>query len=166
MKQKPTAPQLPRLTASQRANLLMSLGVIKAKGIRPYRVSKRPPPTDKSHSRANKPIQCVQTGEVFPSITAAAHAHGVQPSNLSWHLKGYNSTVGGRTYTYIQPEQLPATSTKTHGTTPRPIRCVNDGLEFRSINACAKHYGIATSGLHNHLNGTQKSVGGKQFEYV
>lgn len=161
-----TAPQLPKLTARERAKLLMSLGVIKAKGIKPYRVAKRPPPTDKPTSTNRKPVRCIDTGEEFASVTSAAHAHGVMPSNLSSHLKGYLQRVGGRQYEYIKDKTNPQYAKPHHATTPRKVRCITDGQVFRSISACAQHYGIALSGLHNHLNGKQRSVGIRQFEFI
>lgn len=45
-------------------------------------------------------IECIETGERFPTITAAAIAHGVSQSQLSNHLAGrkYFHRVQGRTY--------------------------------------------------------------------
>lgn len=37
--------------------------------------------------RPSKPIRCVETGQIFPSINAAAQELGIPQGNLSKHLK-------------------------------------------------------------------------------
>eukprot|EP00808_Paulinella_micropora_P022159 g517.t1 len=45
-------------------------------------------------SRRGRPVQCIETGEVFKSITSAARLHNVDPSNflramnMGWKCKG------------------------------------------------------------------------------
>lgn len=48
-------------------------------------------------------VECIETGERFPSAVAAAQAHNIAPSNLSNHLNNKQgfSHVGGRTYRKI-----------------------------------------------------------------
>ena len=45
-------------------------------------------------------IECVETGETFPTISAAANSHGVAQSNISSHLAGKTGyrSVAGKTY--------------------------------------------------------------------
>lgn len=172
-------PSLNRLTAKDRAKLLISLGVTKAKGIKPYITTKRPPPNSKAATKPtstrNRPVRCIDTGETFPSITACAIAHGIQPSHLSSHLKGYLYAVAKRKYEYIVGEEkdklIEASKVKGkgHSRAPKAVRCVNDGREFRSLNACAKHYGLGLSNLQLHLATRGEviaSLRGRKFEYV
>jgi len=158
-----------KLTPRQRALVLLSLGVTKAKGIKPY-VSTPKRSKDKPAPKATRgiPIRCITTGEIFPSITAAAHAHRVHPPHLSDHLKGRGYSVGGRTYELLSPEEVPPglVPTKFHKTTPRAVRCIDDGEEFRSIAACAKHYGIAVGNLKLHLDGLYRGLNNHRFEWV
>ena len=46
-----------------------------------------------SHKIA-KPIRCINTGEVFPSITAGAKWGGTYPPSISMHLKGKIHSTG------------------------------------------------------------------------
>jgi phage-related minor tail protein len=48
-----------------------------------------------------KPVICVDTGEVFTSMTDAAEAAGVSVGNMSCHLTGRYRTVKGKRYCYL-----------------------------------------------------------------
>lgn len=149
------------LSPKERSNLLIRLGILKAPDVKQRRASTAS--TGKSTSTHRRPIECVTTGEVFPSITAAAQAHGVKPSNLSWHLKGHYTATGGKTYKYVDPKTQPIPHNQR---TRKAVRCVDDGQTFPSLTQAAKHYGVAPNGLSLHLRGMQTNVGGKKFEYV
>lgn len=46
------------------------------------------------------------------------------------------------------------------------VMCVEDNAEFKSVTEAAATYGVAVSTLSGHLNGSQKSCGGKHFVYI
>lgn len=58
----------------------------------------------KPAKRNGRPIECLETGERFTSVTSAAAKHGLTLSALSYHLRGLNGhkTVKGKTYRYMQ----------------------------------------------------------------
>jgi hypothetical protein len=162
---KPLPPdsQLKPLPPKERAKLLIKLGVLKAPNVKKYRVKPRPPSTGKPTSTYRTPVECIETGEVFPSQIEAAQAHGVRPSNLSGHLKGYNASVGGRTYRFTT---LPAPKIPHNQRTRKQVRCIDDGQVFASQTQAAAHYGISTNSMSLHLRGIQNNAKGKRFEYV
>lgn len=47
-----------------------------------------------------KQIRCVETGETYPSATAAARAHGVTPGMINHVLKGRQATAAGHRWEY------------------------------------------------------------------
>ncbi len=47
-----------------------------------------------------KQVRCVETGETYPSATAAARAHGVTPGMIGHVLKGRQATAGGYKWEY------------------------------------------------------------------
>ena len=55
----------------------------------------------KLNSRHCKPVICLETGEVFSSVTDAAEAIGCAPNNLSTHLTGKLRTVKGKHFCYL-----------------------------------------------------------------
>lgn len=48
-----------------------------------------------------KPVICIETGEVFSSVTDAAEKLGVLPNNMSMHLTGRTRTIRGRHFCYL-----------------------------------------------------------------
>lgn len=48
-----------------------------------------------------KPVICIETGEVFTSVTDAAEKIGVTVANMSRHLNGHNRTAHGKHYCYL-----------------------------------------------------------------
>lgn len=48
-----------------------------------------------------KPIICIETGEVFTSVTDAAEHYGVYAQNLSLHLTGKRRSIKGKHFCYL-----------------------------------------------------------------
>jgi hypothetical protein len=46
----------------------------------------------------SKPIRCLDTDEIFPSIAETARAHNISKTSLLRHLSGCNKSCGGRRY--------------------------------------------------------------------
>lgn len=55
----------------------------------------------KLNSRHCKPVICLETGEVFSSVTDAAEAIGCAPNNLSIHLTGKLRAIKGKHFCYL-----------------------------------------------------------------
>ena len=55
----------------------------------------------KLNSRKCKPIICIETGEVFSSVTDAAECAEVTTTMMSGHLGGYYRSVKGKHYCYL-----------------------------------------------------------------
>lgn len=55
----------------------------------------------KLSGRNCKPVICLETGEVFSSMTDAAESVGVSISYMSNHLVGRNRNVHGKHYCYV-----------------------------------------------------------------
>lgn len=50
------------------------------------------------------PVMCINTGEIYPSITAASRASGADKSSMSKHLNGERETIKGKIYMRIDPD--------------------------------------------------------------
>lgn len=46
-------------------------------------------------------VKCNETGELFPSVSRAAEAYGINRPNLTSHLHGRLPHVGGKTFTVL-----------------------------------------------------------------
>lgn len=55
----------------------------------------------KLNTRHCKPVICLETGEVFTSVTDAAEKAGLNAQNLSTHLTGKRRTFAGKHYCYL-----------------------------------------------------------------
>lgn len=72
----------------------------------------------KLNSRHCKPVICIETGEVFTSVTDAAEKIGVSVQNMSNHMNGRNRTIHGKRYCYLSrvTESLDAIVTRLRET--------------------------------------------------
>lgn len=58
--------------------------------------------TENCRMRRNcAPVQCIETGTVFPSIAEAARAFGIHPSVISKNLNNVNGSGGGYHWKYF-----------------------------------------------------------------
>jgi hypothetical protein len=152
------------LSHKQRTLILTQLGVKHAKGLNAGRskyLTKKPPEPTDPESRKPIPVYCTTTGETFPSINAAALAHGVHRSNLWAHLQGDVFEVGGKRYQYFTKQILRKPSARGCG-----VRCVETGETFTGTIEAAKAHGISQGGLSEHLSGKRKHVKGRTYQYV
>ena len=46
-----------------------------------------------SNNPTSKPIECIETGEIFPCAREACTKYGINPANMSAHLKGRKKSV-------------------------------------------------------------------------
>lgn len=60
------------------------------------------PSLEAANAAVRKAVRCVETGEIFVSITEAARAYDVVQSSLSMCLKGKNKTCRGKHWEYVK----------------------------------------------------------------
>lgn len=48
----------------------------------------------------------------------------------------------------------------------KPVRCVDTGIEYESLHAAARAFGLAVGNLHSTLTGKQRTFGGCRWEYA
>jgi len=102
---------------------------------------------------------CHTNGKHYPNQVAASLDLGISQGNLSRHLRGELSNVKGYRFERVL---------STARINAKKIRCKTDGLEFESIRAAAKHYGVTQSNISGHLHGKTATVKDKTlvFEFV
>lgn len=87
----------------------------------------------KLSSRHCKPVICLETGEVFTSVTDAAEKAGCVANNMSSHLTGKIRSIKGRHYCYLSraTESLDAIVTRLRETSAMEA----DALKWRAYQA-------------------------------
>lgn len=128
-------------------------------------------------------VQCVETGEIFSSIIAAAESCGAKPGNISKVLVGKRDYAGGYSWRYcdetINQEKADETrkwrraaqlSKKTNENFSKAnrqaVQCVETGEIFDSIKKAADSCNISGSAISSVLSGSRKTAGGFHWIYV
>lgn len=93
-----------------------------------------------------RPVRCIDTGETYPSVTAAAQANYLDPSSISQGVR-YGYRIGGRRWEYANGQQ-PGYKPGYHRNR-RVERC--DGRVFSSVKVAASEMGVTTATLYSAL---------------
>ena len=123
--------------------------------------------------RRNKPVICVETNEIFPTIQAAADHTGESPTVISRVLKGKVISAGYH-WRYADEDNQnfvvdrEKRRDKRFGSNSHyiPIICIETGEVFESIKIAAEHFGISKQSISAMLNGRSNTAGGFRFKYV
>ena len=102
-------------------------------------------PTDEMKQRIAKAqpnrraVICVETGEEFETMAAAALCKNVSHPSITRACKNPNRTAGGFHWRFVDETLQNVTAQKSK---PRPVICVETGEEFETMAAAAKHCNI------------------------
>ncbi len=173
-----------------RKNMSQSMKALYATGHVPHNVGKSPSLATRKRiseagrrsiaskgygKRSRKEIKCIETGEIFPSMSAAARAKGINPASLTQCMRNKKATCCGchwqltdnetsKTYTE-SPRMLAlkvenAKRGKTRSNSPRcSVRCTETGQVFESMSVAAKHYGIDKRNIYSAIERKIKAGG-------
>ena len=108
-----------------------------------------------------KPVKCIETGEVFPSIKEAAAEKGIDPSGLSAVCLGKKHTINGNHWCFVGQE--PQGSLKTRNC--RAVRCVETGQIYVGAKAAGDELNLDPSTITRVCRGKGKTCGGYHWEY-
>lgn len=119
-------------------------------------------------------VRCAETGEVFPSITAAARAAGVVPSALRNVLDNPGRTAAGLHFARraghagpfadAEGSRARALASRRPRGRHRAVRCAETGETFPSIAAAARAAGVGYAELYAALDRPDSTAGGMHFE--
>lgn len=120
------------------------------------------------HRKMNaKRVQCIEDGKIYSSATEAARAYGADRRSVCQICAGGKPvhTAKGRHFRYLEHPPKPYRDKRK-----RPIRCVETGEVFPSVQAAARQKGIAGASaiylaaspdVTNH-----HTAGGYHWEYI
>lgn len=120
-------------------------------------------------SRA-KGVLCIETGDVFGSITEAANAYGVSQGYMS-DCVSHGRTLKGRLHFRFLEKELDDTRVKSGPKYKkykklRQIINLQTGEVFDSVNAASEATGFSTGSFYCALNSKTRTLGGCRWMYV
>ena len=108
------------------------------------------------HSRIR--IRCLETQEIYNSVSEAAKALNINRSGISNALRGKAKTAGPYHWEYVD-EIRPAKYGK------RQIICVETSKVYQSVQQAATELNINRSSISNALRGKTERAGNKHWKY-
>jgi len=105
--------------------------------------------------RNQRPVKCVETGEIFESMSAAAKSIGISSSGIKNVIIGKNHTAGGYHWEDAKVDVKAIIQKNSH-----PVKCVETGETFESIAAAAKYLNLLRGNIKCALNRSTRTAGG------
>ncbi len=125
-------------------------------------------PNGCNKDKHNRAVRCIETGEVFDTITKAANKHNTSDSRITCCCRGQACTAADLHWEYVDEELRnkfkPKVSKFNHTTSPRQVRCIDTGIIYDSIAEAKKQTGIKNISIC--LIGKRITAGGYKWEYV
>lgn len=112
-----------------------------------------------------KPIICIETGEIFESIKGAAEKVGIRCTGISMALNGKTKTAGGYHWKFADSESPPKyLHENTH---KKSVMCVEIQEIFPSIKEAIESMGLKNkNGISAVLHNRQKTAGGYHWKLI
>ena len=133
-----------------------------------YRKSDGRPAPEFFKLNKTKKVLCIETGEMFESITTAASVYKTSQSVISVAIKK-NYAVHGVHFAYMTDE-ADTGPIKDHKRRKyrklRPIVNLGTGEQYDSVKAAAEATGFSTGSFYCALNNETRTVGGHHWKYV
>lgn len=107
-------------------------------------------------------VKCVDTGKVFPSISAAARSQNVSPSRMKAACDN-KTPIRGREWVILdKPNKTGPLVEQSR----KPVLCVETGEVFRSLTEAAENVDRCISALSQAISGKSHSCAGYHWEWA
>lgn len=132
-----------------------------------YKVSEKSRRLRSENSPCKRAVHCLDTDEIFPSITAAAKHFNISRATIGSVCRGEHIRVGGLKFEYVdaplsEAEKL-REARKPKG---KPIRCIDTNERFNTIAEAARYFGLDGGHISAVCCGRALSTGGLHFEFI
>lgn len=111
-----------------------------------------------------KPVRCVTTGEVFPSISDAAKRYGCTPANVSKNCRHICHNTAGLLFEFAEARHRKGLPKRATSTCWGRVLCVTTGEIFKDSKGAREKYDIPSSTLSQHLSGKFTHARGLVFK--
>lgn len=113
-------------------------------------------------------VICIETGEIFDSVTAAARHYNINRSNLTLICRQHQRTIDGKHFWYLEDYNnateiiIPPPKTKPQ---KRKVICLETGTIFETIRAAAQWLGMVHGAVSRACR-IHYAAGGYHFRYL
>ena len=111
-------------------------------------------------------VICVETGEIFSSMTDVAKHFGIFATGIRDVLTGIKVTTGGYHWKYADGRPDKTRERKQQKIYTKSVICVETGKIFPSITNAANELGIHRTGISRALRNTLRTSGGYHWKYA
>lgn len=131
-----------------------------------YYKYKGEPRTSELKGNKHKTIECIETGEVFRSITEAARKYGTAQNTISEALKNDYALFGRYHFRYIATSDSKMRTVKEKRKMLRQVVNLETGKRFNSVREAAEVTGYSTGSFYPVLRCTARKLGGHHWMYA
>lgn len=121
----------------------------------------------KAKEASSIPVLCVETGEIFSSITEAAASIGAKRTAVSYVCHGKAKSVKGYTFRFVDTEKAQEIAERHNPKVDQmnsiAVVCIETGEIFNSLIEAAASIGINPSNISSVICGRSRTAGGKHW---
>lgn len=127
------------------------------------------PYAEQSKALISKPVLCVETGIIYPSVATAQKETGI--SNISLACNNKIRHAGGLHWCFLKDatkEHIEKILDRPRKSPTKKVVCIETGIIFNSLSDAAKVYGITVSAVSascNHYHKERKKKNRPHFEF-
>ena len=116
----------------------------------------------------SEPVRCINTGEIFPSIIAAAKHFGITHGSVTAVCTAKCLSINGLKFEYVDEEKRAAAEIKRQKLSPmkKPVFCVETEKIYESAVAASKETGIYRRSISFACAGKHATAGGCHWRFV
>lgn len=114
-------------------------------------------------------VICLDTDEVFPSLSVASRAYGVSTTAICNCVKGKTNTASGMHWKYADEEYHKSKlreGNKNHPAFSKPVICLQTGVEYPSASEAERQTGINKAHILSCASGKYLNAGGLKWGFI
>lgn len=112
-----------------------------------------------------KEVICLETGEIFPSITVCSEKTSIGRSDIRKVCNGVRITAKGKRFRFIIDGVIQEVQ-EPENKRIRKIMCIQNRKHYASIKECCEDLNVRHQHVSAVLRGKQKQTKGYSFEYI
>ena len=122
---------------------------------------------------------CIETGEIFDSLSEAERKHNITRSSIVKVCKGSMYTAGGKHWKFVDEVAEDDADRETHhlneehkallsskATTKKPVICVETGKIYESVKEASRVTEIRENNIRRACKETNRTAGGYHWLFV